>query len=71
MRRFQSDAAGRPPPGERTCSLSPTSRADILWRGSDRQVAVWFMIGARFLGDGYQCKVDQRWRIKAVLSHPR
>jgi hypothetical protein len=47
------------------------ARADILWRRSDGQVAVWFMTGARFLGDGYPRNVDLSWQIKAVLSHPR
>jgi hypothetical protein len=47
------------------------ARADILWRHSDGQVAVWFMAGARFLGDSYPRMVDQSWRIKAVLTYPR
>ena len=47
------------------------ARADILWRHRDGQVAVWFMAGARFLGDAYPRMVDQSWRVRAVLTHPR
>jgi hypothetical protein len=32
--------------------------------------AVWFMAGARLLGEACPHKVDQRWQIRAVLLRP-
>jgi hypothetical protein len=46
-------------------------RADILWRQTGGQVAVWLMDGGRFVGDVYPPKVDNGWRIQGLLRDAR
>jgi hypothetical protein len=46
-------------------------RADILWRHTSGQVAIWLMDGGRFLGDVYPAQIPTTWRIEGLLRDAR
>jgi hypothetical protein len=46
-------------------------RADLLWRHTNGQVAIWLLDGARFLGDVYPRRVGTSWKIEGLLRDAR
>ncbi len=42
-------------------------RADILWRDTNGQVAVWIMEGARFVVDRASWGVDSSWAVAGTV----